>query len=81
MQVKSIGREKAIEMAQSKWWEGKSAKEICDVQLFTKEMCVESFSIFHGAMETCLSRPIWTHEFANWEGLCKEYLTAMGESV
>lgn len=74
METISIGREKAIELAETKWWEGKSAREIARHQLFTAELCCP-FGVFHKAVEESLGRPVFTHEFgANWEGLCREFL-------
>lgn len=70
----SIGKDKAIELAKSKWWEGKTSREICDIQLFTSELCMD-FSTFHGAIEEALGRPVFTHEFGlNLEGIVAEYL-------
>ena len=70
----SIGKDKAIRLAETKWWKEKTPKEICDIQLFTKELCMD-FSDFHAAMETCLSRPIFTHEFGlNLKGIVDDYI-------
>ena len=69
----SIGKDKATELYESFWWENKTDKEICDVQLFTKELCMH-FSTFHRSMEKVLNRPIWTHEFAFIDNIVNEYL-------
>lgn len=70
----SIGIEKAIELAGSGWWKDKTPEEICNVQLFTSELCMD-FGDFHMALEKCLRRPVWTHELGmNYDGLCKEFL-------
>ena len=69
----SIGRESAIALYDSGWWKDKTAKEIVDFQLFTSELSVP-FDIFHKAIEQCLGRPVWTHEFAYQENLVKELL-------
>jgi hypothetical protein len=70
--MKSIGREKAIEMAESKWWIDKTDQEIVEHQLYTKELCM-SFTDFHGAVERVFGRPVFTHEFANVSELQAEY--------
>jgi len=69
----SIGKEKALKMYESKWWEGWDDKDIVMVQLFTAELCMP-FDKFHGAVERTLGRPVWTHEFGFWEHLVKEFL-------
>jgi len=70
----SVGRDKAIALYESKWWIGKSAKEIVDIQLFTSELCMD-FGDFQAAMQECLDRPVFTHEFGlNYDGLVEEYL-------
>lgn len=70
----SIGKEKAIAMYESGWWKDKAPEEICDVQLFTQELCMP-FGDFQGAMEKALGRPVWTHEFGlDYDGLVAEYL-------
>ena len=67
-----LTREQAIEKFNSKWWVGKTAREICDIQMYENLLCVE-WSVFHKAVEECLGRPVWTHEFADKEGLVAEY--------
>lgn len=70
----SIGKENAIELYNSNWWEGLSYREIAGVQLFTAELCCP-FDIFHEAVEKSLGRPVFTHEFGlNYQGICKEFL-------
>ena len=70
----SIGKEAAIAMAASMWWLGKSPREICDVQLFTQEVCMD-FGDFQAALEAALGRPVWTHELAlDYNGIVAEYL-------
>jgi hypothetical protein len=61
---KSIGREAAIALAESRWWERKSAIEIATFQLHTVEMCCP-FGVFHEAIEKALGRPVYTHEFGS----------------
>lgn len=60
----SIGKDKAIELAKTGWWESCTHREIAEFQLFTKELCLP-FDKFHEAIEKTLCRPVWTHEFGN----------------
>jgi hypothetical protein len=70
----SIGKEKAIELYDSNWWEGLSHREIVEFQLFTTELSCP-FDVFHEAVEKSLGRPVFTHEFGlNYDGICKEFL-------
>lgn len=70
----SIGKEKAIELFDTKWWEECSYKQIAYFQLFTAELCCP-FDIFHEAVQKSLGRPVFTHEFGlNYQGICKEFL-------
>lgn len=71
----SIGKDKAIELWDSKWWVGKTDYEIAKFQLFTEELSLP-FDIFQNSMEKVLGRPIFTHEFGlNFDGLADELLT------
>ena len=70
----SIGCEAAVKLGESKWWECVGNRAICQVQLFTVELCVP-FDVFHHAVEQCLGRPVLTHEFGmNYDGIVKEFL-------
>lgn len=70
----SIGREKAIALAESNWWELCDHREIAGFQLFTEELCCP-FDVFHDAVEKSLGRPVWTHEFGlNYDGIVAEFL-------
>lgn len=72
MKQQSIGREAAIALEATKWWEGKSAHEIASFQMATQELCMP-FDEFHKAIEAALNRPVWTHEFGlNRDGLREE---------
>jgi hypothetical protein len=62
----------AIAKAKTLWWKEKSAKEIVDFQLYEPLLCMD-FSDFHKAVEEALGRPVFTHEFADTEGLQSEY--------
>lgn len=72
MKTQSIGREKAVQMWESAWWEGMDAKSIAKFQLMTDELCMP-FTKFHEAIEKALGRSVWTHEFGlNRKGLIQE---------
>lgn len=69
---RSIGRDTAIALAATKWWEGKSATEIATFCMEVKELCCP-FGVFHEALEKALGRSVWTHEFGlNYDGLLAE---------
>lgn len=69
----SIGKEAAIALAESKWWEGKSNREIAEYQLSVREICCP-FGVFHEAVEKSLGRPVFTHEFGlNYQGILNEF--------
>ncbi len=71
---KSIGREAAINLAESGWWKGRPAREVAEFQMFTNELCMD-WSAFQAAMEETLGRPVFTHEFGlDWDGLARELL-------
>jgi hypothetical protein len=73
-QLKSIGKKAAVRLAELKWWEGKTPREICNVQLFVTELCCP-FEVIHKATEEALGRPVYSHEFGlNYEGLVAEFL-------
>lgn len=68
-----IGKEAAVAMAETKWWESKTHREIAEFQLTTAELCCP-FAVFHEAIEKSLGRPVWTHEFGvNYDGICAEF--------
>lgn len=65
-------REEAVKLADSKWYETKTAEEIVDFQLYEERLCMP-FPLFHKAVEEALGRPVFTHEFAGAES-CKRNL-------
>lgn len=66
--------EQALALADSKWWIGKSHRDIAGFQLFEPLLCCP-FDVFHEAVEKALNRPVFTHEFGlNLDGLKKEFL-------
>jgi len=66
-----MDKKQAVDMANSKWWEDKTAKEIAEFQLVENLLCMP-FDVFHKAVEEWLGRPVWTHEFASPEELLAE---------
>src|SRR6185436_49807 len=71
---KSLGREKAIALAKTEWWIGRTAREIVQVQLFTQELVVP-IAILMPAMNEAFGRPVYTHELGlNYDGLVQEFL-------
>lgn len=70
----SIGKEKAIEIYESHWWEFCGDREITEFQLFIDKLCCP-FEVFHKALESSLGRPVFTHELGmNYEGIMEEFL-------
>ena len=67
-----MNKEEAIKLAESRWWENKTAEEIVEFQLFEDRLCMP-FANFHKAIEEALGRPVWTHEFADRAGLQAEF--------
>jgi hypothetical protein len=65
--------EQAIKLYDSGWWEGLPDVAIVSFQLFEPRLCMP-FGDFHQAVEACLKRPVWTHEFAHPTSLKKEFL-------
>jgi hypothetical protein len=72
MNIKQFTEKEAIELANTKWWVGKTPKEICDIQMYQDRLCMD-FKDFHKAIEEALGRSVWTHEFADHDGLIAEY--------
>ena len=63
MEQISLGTAAAIQKYETRWWEGKTAREIAVCQLQTKEL-ICPWTIFHQSMEAALGRSVYTHEFA-----------------
>ena len=61
--IKSIGREAAIAVAATKWWEGKPARDVALFALQTRELCLP-MDEFYRALHDALGRPVYTHEIA-----------------
>ena len=74
MELHKINKEQALAKHASKWWLTATPEEIVRFQLFTDLLCLP-FDKFHEAVEKCLGRPVWTHEFGlDLDGLQKELL-------
>jgi len=72
--VEQMTSQQAIAFGQSRVWEEWTPEQICRLVLFQKCLPVP-FSAFHEAIETCLGRPVFTHEFGmNYVGIVKEFL-------
>lgn len=71
-QRQRIGKDKAIAMYDSGWWEGKTQREIAEFQVITNELCIP-FDKFHKAVEATIGRPVQSIEFGlNRDGLIDE---------
>lgn len=70
----SIGREAAIALGNTMWWEKVTEREAAVRQMFTVEMCMP-FDAFHRCITVALGRPVFTHEFGfDWNGLAAELM-------
>jgi hypothetical protein len=68
----SITKDQAIALAESRFWESLTHRQIAEFQMRTKKLCMP-FGVFHEAMEKTLGRPVFTHEFgASWDALDAE---------
>ena len=71
--IQSIGREKAIELHESKWWElCESPREIVAFQLFIEELTVP-IGIYKQALNQAFGRPVYVHEIIS-DDLKAEFL-------
>lgn len=69
----SIGREAAIALAESGWWNGKTPREIAGFCLTVEELSCP-FTVLHEAVEKALGRPVFPHEFGmNFQGILNEF--------
>jgi hypothetical protein len=73
MGMNSIGRERAIELFESHWWELCDHREIAEFQLFTEYLCCP-FDVFQEAVEKSLGRKVRLHEFGSAASLAAEFL-------
>ena len=70
--AQSIGRDKAIELANSAWWTRQPPEVVFYTQLMTCELCMP-FGEFQRVAEIALNRGVFTHEFARPDNLMQEY--------
>lgn len=68
-----LSEAEAITLFHTRWWEGRSARELATFQLFTERLCMP-FDVFHRAVVEALGRPVFTHEFACADSLKAELL-------
>ncbi len=74
--MKSIGKQNAIAMAESGWWEGMNVKKAAMIAITTQELCCP-VSVFFRLLSDALNRPVYTHEMV-W-GYKNLYLELIGE--
>ena len=67
-----ITEEQAIELYDSKFWEELTNEQIVQFQLYVDLLCMP-FGVFQLAVEKCLGRSVWTHEFAFPNNLRAEF--------
>ena len=70
--MKQLTKAKAQKMYDDKEWKDWSDKQIVDFQLYQKKLCME-WTVFHGAVERILGRPVYTYEFSQPDKLKAEY--------
>lgn len=73
--MSNLTKEQAVKLAESGWWKDKTPEQIVRFQLFEERLCMD-WAPFQMAVEKVLGRSVWTHEFARWDDLKKEYLGA-----
>lgn len=71
--MKQFTKEQAIAYYDAQEWKKLSDHERAAFQLTQPLLCMP-FPEFHRALESALSRPVWTHEFADPDRLLKELL-------
>ena len=70
----SIGKDAAVALAATCWWESKTDREIALFQMQTVELSMP-FSRFHESLEKSLGRPVFTHELGlNFDGIYAELI-------
>lgn len=69
--MRQLSKDEAIDFAKSEFWRTLTDEQIAHFQMEQDKLCMP-FSRFHEAMEKCLGRPVWTHEFADRDGLRNE---------
>ena len=72
MKKKQLTAEEAKSLFDSGWWKDKLDREIAEFQLYQDRLCLP-FDEFYRAIEGALGRSVWTHEFADPDGLLAEF--------
>ena len=68
----SLSKKEILKLVSSKWWKGKTPKEIVEKQLFIEELCCP-FALYHKSLETVLKRRVHTIEFIDSQKLIDEF--------
>jgi hypothetical protein len=63
--------QEAIELFQTRWWEDLAVDDAAWLQLNQEFLCMP-FDRFADSVNVLLDRPVFTHEFADRDGLLKE---------
>ena len=71
MTMKQLSKDEAVDFCGSEFWLTLTDEQIVYFQMEQVLLCVP-FSRYHEAMEKCLRRPVWTHEFADSDNLRDE---------
>lgn len=66
-------KEQAVTLADSKFYESLTARQIAEFQL-TEDLLCMPFDVFHRALEETLGRPVRTHELIDRNALISEML-------
>ena len=69
--IKQVTKEQAIALAEGKFYEGMTHREIAEFQISQDLLCMP-FGVFSEALSKCLGRGVYTHEFANRDQLIRE---------
>ena len=69
--MRQLTKEEAIDFANSEFWRTLTDEQIAHFQMEQDKLCMP-FSRYHKALEKCLGRSVWTHEFADRDGLRDE---------
>lgn len=71
--MRQLTKREAINFSKSEKWKDWTAEEITAFQLLQKRLCVP-MDVFHESIEVALKRPVFTHEFADFQRLRDELL-------
>ena len=66
-----LTKEECLAFIHNECSKGWNAWKIASFQAQQDRLCFD-FSTFHKAIEVCLQRPVYTHEFINQERICDE---------